>query len=67
MREVIEQTNVFKSLETFKKRIYSSSKNIQEITRLYGIADRLGFYYMMQAQKPNSTDAKIIQELISKK
>ncbi len=67
MREVIEQTNVFKSLETFKKRIYSSSKNIQEITRLYGIADRLGFDYMMQAQKPNSTDAKIIQELISKK
>lgn len=67
MREKIELTQAFKALEVFKKKIYSSSKNIKEITRLYGIADRLGFDYMMQAQKPNSTDAKIIKELISTK
>lgn len=67
MREIIEQTNVFKNLESFKKKIYSSSKNIKEIARLYGIAERLGFEYMIQSQKPNSIDAKIIKELISTK
>lgn len=67
MREIIEQTNVFKNLEVFKKKIYSSSKNIKEIVRLYGISERLGFEYMIQSQKPNSIDAKIIKELISTK
>ncbi len=67
MRNKIEVTKNFQSLEKFRKKIYSSPKNISEIERLYGISERLGFDYMVQSQNPNSIDKIIIKELLSNK
>lgn len=67
MRNQIEETKVFKSLEKFRRKIYSSAKNIAEIERLYGISERLGFEYMVQSQSPNNVDKAIIKELLNLK
>ena len=60
-------TKAFKNLEKFKQNIFSSPKNIKEIEHLHGIAERLGFDYMVQSQKPNNTDIIIIKELLCTK
>jgi ribosomal protein S24E len=65
MREQIINTEIFKNLENFRRKIYSSPKNIMEIERLYGIANRLGFDYMIQNQNPNNIDKLIIKELLN--
>lgn len=67
MREKIENTSVFKGLEKFRKKIYSSHKNVIEIERLYGMAERLGYEYMIQSQNPNNIDRLIIKELLQNK
>lgn len=67
MREKIENTSVFKGLEKFRKKIYSSPKNIAEIERLYGISERLGFEYMVQSQNPNNIDRLIIKEILDER
>ena len=64
MKQKIEQTQVFQNLEKFRKRIYSNPKNVAEIERLYGIAERLGFDYMVQNQSPNRVDKDIIHEIL---
>ena len=65
MREKVQNTASFLKLENFKKRIYSNSKNIAEIERLYGIALRLGVEYMVQSQNPNRTEKLIINDLLN--
>ena len=65
MRDKIMNTKLFKGLEPFKQKIYSNPKNIKDLEHLYGIAERLGFDYMVQSQHPNNADKLIVKELLN--
>ena len=64
MKNRIQNTKTFKSAEKFRQKIYSSLKEIEYITHIYGLAKRLGWEYVLQSQKMNKIEKGILEDLL---
>jgi hypothetical protein len=64
MKNRIQNTNTFKSAEKFRQKIYSSLKEIEYITHIYGIAKRIKWEDVLLSQKMNKIEKGIIEDLL---
>lgn len=65
-RIAIENSETFKSFETFKQRLVLKKLNLSHLHDLYGQAERLGIEYLKQNRNLSSNDVKLIEELVKK-
>jgi len=65
MKDRIQNTETFVSLEKFRQKIYSSLREIEYIEHIYGLAKRLTWEYVLQSQKMNNIEKGILRDLLA--